>query len=84
MVKNMPRVYGFSVSDEEAEEVERSLRYLESVLRTKSRSKAIAESVKRIAVLIQKLCIAKRDAFAEFKEEYEILCKEIDEIRKML
>ena len=80
----MPRVYGFSVSDEEAEEVERSLRFIESVLRTKSRSKAISESVKRIAVLIQRLCIAKRDKFAEFQEEYEILCKEVDELRKML
>jgi len=80
----MPRVYGFSVGDEEAEEVERSLRFIESVLRTKSRSKAISESVKRIAVLIQRLCIAKRDKFAEFKEEYSILCKEIDELRKIL
>jgi len=80
----MPRVYGFSVSDEEAEEVERSLRFIESVLRTKSRSKAIVESVNRMAMLIQKLCIAKRDKFAEFQEEYEILCREVDELRKML
>jgi uncharacterized protein Yka (UPF0111/DUF47 family) len=84
MVKDMPRVYGFSVYEEDAEEVERSLRFLESILRTKSRSKAIAESVKRIAVLIQRLCIAKRDKFAEFQEEYSILCKEVDELRKML
>ena len=80
----MPRVYGFSVGDEEAEEVERSLRFIESVLRTKSRSKAIVESVNRMAMLIQKLCIAKRDKFAEFQEEYEILCREVDELRKML
>jgi len=84
MVKNMPRVYGFSVYEEEVEDVERSLRFIESVLRTKSRSKAIAESVKRMAILIQKLCIAKRDKFSEFQEEYSILCKEIEELRKML
>ena len=83
-MRKVPKVFGFSVSDEEAEEVERSLKFIENVLRTKSRSKAIVESVKRIAMLIQKLCIAKRDKFAEFQEEYEILCKEVDELRKML
>jgi hypothetical protein len=80
----MPKVLGFSVADEEVEEVERSLRFIEIVLRTKSRSKAIVESVVRFAMLIQRLCIAKRDKFAEFQEEYSILCKEVDELRKIL
>jgi|GEM_PF-5686470 len=78
----MPKVFGFSVSDEDVEEVERSLKFIESVLRTKSRSKAIVESVKRLAILIQNLCVAKRDKFAEFQEEYNILCKEVEELRK--
>jgi hypothetical protein len=80
----MPKVLGFSVADEEVEEVERSLRFIEIVLLTKSRSKAIVESVVRFAMLIQRLCIAKRDKFAEFQEEYSILCKEVDELRKIL
>jgi hypothetical protein len=80
----MPRIYGFSVSEAEVEEFTKNLRFLESVLGAKSKSKAIVISVNRMAMLIQKLCMAKRDKFAEFQEEYSILCKEVDELRKML
>jgi hypothetical protein len=73
-----------SASDEDVEDLERSLKFIESVLRTKSKSKAIMESVKRLAILIQNLCIAKRDKFIEFADEYNILCKEVDELRKIL
>ena len=73
-----------SASDEDVEDLERSLKFIESVLRTKSKSKAIMESVKRLAILIQHLCIAKRDKFIEFADEYNILCKEVDELRKIL
>ena len=80
----MPKVHGFSISDEEVEEFERSLKFIESILRTKSKSKAIVESIKRLAILIQNLCVAKRDKFIEFADEYNILCKEVDELRKIL
>ena len=73
-----------SASDEDVEDLERSLKFIESVLRTKSKSKAIMESVKRLAILIQNLCVAKRDKFIEFADEYNILCKEVDELRKIL
>jgi hypothetical protein len=80
----MPRVFGFSVSDNEVEEFTKNLRFLESVLGAKSKSRVIVISVNRIAILIQKLCMTKRDKFAEFKEEYEVLCKEVEELRKIL
>jgi uncharacterized protein Yka (UPF0111/DUF47 family) len=80
----VPRVYGFSVKDEDAEEIERSLRFLESVFTTRNRSEVITKSIMKLVTLMRKLCLEKRDKFAEFTDEYSILCKEIDELRKVV